>query len=165
MAASLPVLAGVVATVIFAGSTMPMLVKALRTRDLGSYSLGNLLLANLGNAVHSVYVFSLPPGPLWALHAFNLASSAFMLTWYLRFELLTTPRSRRTPSPPARPRTRPDADHPRSASDQAQPSGSSQAQPSGSGQAQPSGVDDDGAPVGHVELGQDRRDVMVGGLR
>jgi hypothetical protein len=43
-----------------------MLVKAHRTRDLASYSLGNLLLANVGNAVHSVYVFSLPAGPIWA---------------------------------------------------------------------------------------------------
>ena len=47
-----------------------MLVKAYRTRDLSSYSLGNILLANVGNAVHSVYVFSLPPGPLWVLHSF-----------------------------------------------------------------------------------------------
>lgn len=91
--AALPVLAGIASTVIFASSTMPMLGKALRTRELGSYSLGNLVLANVGNAVHSVYVFSLSPGPLWALHAFHLTSTAFMLVWYLRFELL--PRRRR----------------------------------------------------------------------
>jgi len=36
-----------------------MLVKAYRSRDLASYSLGNIALANLGNAVHSVYVYSL----------------------------------------------------------------------------------------------------------
>ena len=40
-----------------------MLVKAFRTRDLESYSLGNLLIANVGNGVHSIYVFSLPIGP------------------------------------------------------------------------------------------------------
>jgi hypothetical protein len=87
---SLPVLAGIASTVIFAGSTLPMLTKALRTRDLGSYSLGNLLLANLGNAVHSLYVFSLPPGPLWILHSFYLATTGLMLAWFLRYEHLPT---------------------------------------------------------------------------
>jgi hypothetical protein len=128
MYAALPVLAGIASTVIFASSTMPMLGKALRTRELGSYSLGNLVLANLGNTIHSFYVFSLAPGPLWALHSFHLGSTAFMLVWYLRFELL--PRRRR-----------------------------------GSGEPELRGVDDDGTPVGYAELGQDGRDVMVGGLR
>lgn len=78
-------LAGIASTVIFAGSTLPMLFKARRTRDLASYSLGNMLLANIGNLVHSVYVFSLPPGPIWALHSFYLVSTAMMLTWFLRY--------------------------------------------------------------------------------
>jgi hypothetical protein len=86
--ASLPLLAGIASTVIFAGSTLPMLGKAVRTRDLGSYSLGNLMLANTGNAVHSIYVFSLPPGPLWILHSFYLVSTGLMLAWFLRYELL-----------------------------------------------------------------------------
>ncbi|HET6759090.1 MAG TPA: hypothetical protein VFH20_07405, partial [Propionibacteriaceae bacterium] len=47
---------------IFPWSVLPMLAKAHRTRDLASYSLGNLLPANVGNAVHSIYVFSLPAG-------------------------------------------------------------------------------------------------------
>ena len=81
----LPVLAGITSTVIFASSTVPMLIKAGRTRDLTSYSLGNLLLANLGNAVHSVYVLSLPPGPIWALHGFYLMSTALMLMWFFRY--------------------------------------------------------------------------------
>src|SRR5262249_13367073 len=68
-------------------STLPMLVKAYRSRDLASYSLGNIALANLGNAVHAVYVYSLPPGPIWLLHTFYLASSALMLGWYLRYGL------------------------------------------------------------------------------
>ncbi|GAA4715578.1 hypothetical protein [Nocardioides conyzicola] len=127
MYAALPVLAGIASTVIFASSTMPMLGKALRTRELSSYSLGNLLLANLGNAIYSVYIFSLAPGPLWALHSFHLGSTAFMLVWYLRFELL--PRRQR-----------------------------------GSRQPELRGVDHDGTPVGYGELGQDGRDVMVGGL-
>lgn len=82
---SLPVLAGIASTVIFAASVLPMLVKARRTKDLTSYSLGNILLANLGNAVYSVYVYSLPPGPIWALHGFYLVSTGLMLVWRLRY--------------------------------------------------------------------------------
>jgi len=88
---SIPVLAGVASTVIFAASTLPMLSKALRTRDLASYSLGNLLLANVGNAVHSAYVFSLPPGPIWALHSFYMLTSATMLIWALRYGRHSSP--------------------------------------------------------------------------
>lgn len=97
MNTAMPVLAGIVSTVIFVSSTFPMLLKALRTRDLGSYSLGHLALTNVGNAVHSVYVFSLPPGPLWALHSFHLSSTVFMLVWYLRFELLQQRRAGSAP--------------------------------------------------------------------
>jgi uncharacterized protein with PQ loop repeat len=82
---SVAVLAGTVSTVLFAVSTLPMLVKAARTKDLTSYSRGNMVLANVGNAVHSIYVFQLPAGPIWALHAFYLVSSALMLYWHLRF--------------------------------------------------------------------------------
>jgi hypothetical protein len=68
------VLAGSVSTVLFAAGTLPMLIKAARTKELSSYSRGNLVLANAGNAVHSLYVFQLPPGPIWALHSFNVVS-------------------------------------------------------------------------------------------
>jgi hypothetical protein len=51
MEASLPVVAGAISTTIFVASTLPMLVKAARTKDLGSYSLGNILLSNLGNVI------------------------------------------------------------------------------------------------------------------
>lgn len=78
-------IAGMVSTVIFALSTMPMLAKAIRTKDLRSYSLGNILLSNTGNLVHSVYVFNLPAGPIWVLHSFYLVSTALMLLWYLRY--------------------------------------------------------------------------------
>jgi len=81
----LPVAAGVVSTVIFVVSMVPMLVKAARTKELQSYSLGNMLLSNAGNLVHSVYVFSLPPGPIWAMHSFYLVTTATMLVWYLRY--------------------------------------------------------------------------------
>jgi hypothetical protein len=84
---SLPMCAGLASTVIFAASALPMLLKAYRSRDLASYSLGNITLANLGNAVHSIYVFSLPPGPIWFLHTFYLISTALMLGWYVRYGL------------------------------------------------------------------------------
>ncbi|HYI25152.1 MAG TPA: hypothetical protein VD767_07070 [Thermomicrobiales bacterium] len=86
MSLNLPVIAGLVSTVIFATSTLPMLLKAWRTRDLHSYSFGMLALANSGNLVHSVYVFSLPMGPIWALHTFHLITTGLMLAWYLLFE-------------------------------------------------------------------------------
>lgn len=79
------VAAGVLSTLLFVASYLPMLVRAARTRDLSSYSVGNLVLANVGNVVHTGYVLSLPPGPLWALHGFYLASSALMLLWWWRY--------------------------------------------------------------------------------
>jgi uncharacterized protein with PQ loop repeat len=83
---NLPIIAGSVSTTIFALSTLPMLLKAFRTKDLKSYSLGNILLANAGNVIHSVYVFSLPSGPIWLLHTFYLVTTGLMLVWYLRYE-------------------------------------------------------------------------------
>jgi uncharacterized protein with PQ loop repeat len=82
-----PVLAGTTSTLIFASSLLPMLVKAARTKDLRSYSLGNIVLSNVGNVIHSIYVFHLPAGPIWALHTFYLVATALMLVWYLRYEL------------------------------------------------------------------------------
>jgi hypothetical protein len=77
-------LAGVLSTAIFATSVLPMLWRAARTRDLSSYSLGHLVLTNAGNVVHSAYVVSLPPGPVWLLHGLYATSSGVMLTWKLR---------------------------------------------------------------------------------
>lgn len=88
---NLPVVAGVVSTVIFVLSMLPMLAKAVRTKDLESYSLGNMLLSNAGNLVHSVYVFSLPPGPIWAMHSFYLVATGTMLVWYLRYNHFRAP--------------------------------------------------------------------------
>ncbi|WP_109474706.1 hypothetical protein [Ornithinimicrobium cavernae] len=100
----LAVLAGLVSTVFFVGAALPMVVKALLTRDLESYSLGNLLLANGGNAVHCLYVFSLPAGPLWVLHSFYAVTSAVMLVLYLRY---AGTHHRRTPCPQPPARTAP----------------------------------------------------------
>lgn len=79
------IIAGAVSTVLFGISNLPMLIKAMRTKDLSSYSLGSIALINLANAVHSVYVFSLPAGPIWFLHSFYLIASAVMLTLCLRY--------------------------------------------------------------------------------
>lgn len=92
----LPILAGTISTVIFALSTLPMLAKAYRSKDLRSYSLGNIVLANSGNAVHSLYVYSLPVGPIWFLHGFYLVTTGMMLFWYVRYE-----RGPRYPDRPA----------------------------------------------------------------
>jgi hypothetical protein len=95
---NLPVLAGTLSTVIFLFSALPMLRKAARTRDLRSYSPGTIMLANAGNVIHTVYVVSLPMGPIWALHTFYLLSTALMLVWYLRYEGLTIPGAMRRTS-------------------------------------------------------------------
>jgi uncharacterized protein with PQ loop repeat len=75
----IPILAGTISTVVFAVSNLPMLGKALRTRDVSSYSLPSFAMINAANLVYSLYVFSLPFGPIWALHTFYLVSCAIML--------------------------------------------------------------------------------------
>jgi uncharacterized protein with PQ loop repeat len=87
MEINLPIIAGSISTMIFALSTLPMLVKAFRTKDLKSYSLGNILLSNMGNIIHSIYIFNMPPGPIWLLHTFYLVTTAMMLVWYVRYEM------------------------------------------------------------------------------
>jgi len=80
----LALLAGMTSTTVFVGSYLPMLHRALRTRDLASYSRPSLVLANVGNVIQSVYVYSLPAGPIWLLHTFYLAASALMLGLHVR---------------------------------------------------------------------------------
>ena len=75
-------LAGTVSTVLFAAANLPMVVKAVRSGDLRSYSLSALVLGNVGNLVHTLYVVSLPFGPIWVLHGFYLATMAIMLALY-----------------------------------------------------------------------------------
>jgi hypothetical protein len=82
---NLPLVAGTLSTVLFAAAMLPMLVRAARTRDLASYSPGNLVLSNVANAVHCVYVFNLPAGPIWALHLAYVFASALMLGWWIRY--------------------------------------------------------------------------------
>jgi uncharacterized protein with PQ loop repeat len=75
-------LAGTVSTVLFAAANLPMVVKAVRSGDLRSYSLSALVMGNVGNAVYTVYVLSLPFGPIWVLHGFYLTTMAVMLALY-----------------------------------------------------------------------------------
>jgi uncharacterized protein with PQ loop repeat len=103
MESNLPAIAGAVSTLLFMLAALPMLAKALRTRDLGSYSLSHILLMNVGNAVHAIYVYSLPPGPIWVLHTFWLVATGLMLGWYLRYEWLPGRRGARRPAPTAVP--------------------------------------------------------------
>lgn len=49
-------IAGATSTAIFVSSNLPMLLKAIKTRDLKSYSLGHLVLSNLGNLIYWIYV-------------------------------------------------------------------------------------------------------------
>jgi uncharacterized protein with PQ loop repeat len=86
MNTDLPFIAGTASSLIFVLSTLPMLLKALTTKDLKSYSLPNIILSNIGNLIYAVYVYSLPAGPVWALHTFNLVTTGLMLFWYLRYE-------------------------------------------------------------------------------
>jgi uncharacterized protein with PQ loop repeat len=86
MGTNLPTIAGFISTALFALGTLPMLTKAFRTKNLASYSLGNILMSNVGNIIYSIYVFRLPPGPVWFLHSYNLVSTGLMLVWYLRYE-------------------------------------------------------------------------------
>jgi uncharacterized protein with PQ loop repeat len=86
METNLPTPTGFISTALFALGTFPMLAKAFRTRDLASYSLGNILLSNVGNIIYSIYVFQLPPGPVWFLQSFNLISTSLMLVCYLKYE-------------------------------------------------------------------------------
>jgi uncharacterized protein with PQ loop repeat len=75
----IPLVAGTVSTVVFAASNLPMLRKALRTGDVSSYSVPSLVMINVANLVYSLYVFTLPIGPIWALHSFYVVSCAIML--------------------------------------------------------------------------------------
>ena len=80
----LQIAAGSLSSILFMSSSVPMVTKAIRTRNLRSYSLANILLANLGNLIYWVYVLALPKGPIWILHGFNSLVAVVMLALYLR---------------------------------------------------------------------------------
>lgn len=105
-----PLVAGTIATVVFAVSNLPMLRKALRTRDVSSYSLPSIGMINGANIVYSLYVFTLPFGPIWGLHTFYVVSCAIMLVLCVRQRRMGGARSSEPPSasvtPSEGPRTR-----------------------------------------------------------
>ncbi|MCL4302967.1 MAG: hypothetical protein KJ077_45185 [Anaerolineae bacterium] len=77
-------IAGLISSLIFVSSNVPMLLKAYRTKDMRSYSWLNIILINIGNLIYWLYVASLPPGPVWVLHTFYTVASGLMLTLCLR---------------------------------------------------------------------------------
>lgn len=83
---TLATLAGMISTSLFVVSMIPMLVKAARTRDLKSYSFSHLVLTNVGNLFHWLYVAHLPFGPIWFLHSFHTFVAAAMFICYIRYE-------------------------------------------------------------------------------
>jgi hypothetical protein len=84
-------IAGSIAGLIFAGASWNMLVKAWRTKDLRSYSLGQIVLNNIGNLFYWFYVSSLPLGPIWFMHAFFTFASLLMLIWYFVYRTAPEP--------------------------------------------------------------------------
>ena len=83
---TLQIVAGSISSLLFISANIPMLVKAYKTKNLRSYSLGNIALINVGNVLYWLYISNFPPGPIWLLHSFYTLSSAVMLVWYLRYE-------------------------------------------------------------------------------
>jgi uncharacterized protein with PQ loop repeat len=82
----LQLMAGSISSIVFVSSSLPMVVKAVRTRDMRSYSPANIILANVGNLLYWIYVLGLPVGPVWFLHGFNTLVSLVMLLLYLHHE-------------------------------------------------------------------------------
>jgi uncharacterized protein with PQ loop repeat len=80
-------IAGSISSTLFIASTIPALVKAVRTKDMRSYSRSSLIIATIGNLIHWVYIVSLPIGPIYALHLFTTLTTAVMLAWLLRYQV------------------------------------------------------------------------------
>lgn len=83
---TIQMLAGFVSMAIFASSKVPMLKKALQTRDLHSYSIGHIVLSTSGNLAYWLYVISLPLGPIWLLQGFFTLADLLMLSIYVVYE-------------------------------------------------------------------------------
>lgn len=80
------IFAGIISTLMFVSSNLPMLWKAFTTKNLTSYSLGHISLSNAGNLIYWLYLFTLPMGPVWFLHGFNTLVTGLMLVGYLRYQ-------------------------------------------------------------------------------
>lgn len=84
---NMAMIAGMISSVIFVSSNVPMLWKAHQTRDLHSYSWLYIVLINAGNLIYWIYVATLPLGPVWFMHSFYTLASALMLILYGRYVL------------------------------------------------------------------------------
>ena len=85
--------AGSLAGLIFAAGSVDMPVKAWRTKDLRSYSLGQIVLNNIGNLFYWLYVISLPFGPIYFMHGFFTLVSLLMLIGYFAYR--TAPQTQK----------------------------------------------------------------------
>lgn len=92
----LQVAAGSISSVIFMMGTTTMVIRAWRTKDMQSFSATMLVLNNLGNFIHWIYVLSLPVGPIYVLQAFNTAATLFMLIWWVLYHKKPTTAKRIT---------------------------------------------------------------------
>lgn len=90
------VIAGSLAGFIFAAGSINMLLKSWQTKDLSSYSFGQMILNNVGNLIYWLYVISLPVGPIWLMHSFFTISSLIMLAWYIIYRTSPEPVARIT---------------------------------------------------------------------
>ena len=81
--AQLQLAAGSISSLLFATSVFPMLLKVYKSHDMRSYSFGNIVMTNIANAVHWVYIGSLPFGPIWLLHGFFTVTALVLLFSYL----------------------------------------------------------------------------------
>jgi hypothetical protein len=88
--------AGSLAGLMFAAGSLKMLVKAWRTKDLRSYSLGQIVLNNVGNLLYWLYIISLPFGPIYFMHGFFTLVSLLMLIWYLLYQSARASQTRIT---------------------------------------------------------------------
>ncbi len=84
---SLPEFAGFLSTSFFVISNFPMLFKAFKTRNLKSYSFLQIAIANMGNIIYWLYIFSLPFGSIWLLHGYNTFVTFLMLVLYFKYRL------------------------------------------------------------------------------
>jgi uncharacterized protein with PQ loop repeat len=82
---SLTLLSGTIAAILFTTSNIPMLLRAIRTKDLRSYSLAHFVVSNLANGFYWIYIITLPFGPIWLMHGFYTISAALMLLWDVRY--------------------------------------------------------------------------------
>jgi len=79
----LQILVGYFCTSVFMLSRVPMLGKAIRTRDLQSYSLAHLAMSACANLLFWIYVVGLPIGPVWILQIFFTVTDVTMLTLFV----------------------------------------------------------------------------------